>query len=104
MPIRPIHYVKYAGYELERNILVEEVAHAVDEDGLRLFPGHGQFEGVLVQGQLEGIPVVGGAHGLQPFRHAFGIAVLAAGADLGASGEWVPSGFGPLYGGLGGHS
>lgn len=59
VPIRAVHHVKNSSYELEWNILVEEVAHAVDEDGLRFFPGHGQFKGVLVQGQFEGVAVNG---------------------------------------------
>ena len=43
------------------------------------------------------------AHRLQAVRHAFGIAVLAAGTDLGATGHGVPGGFGPFDGGFGGH-
>lgn len=82
---------------------MEQVAHAVYEDGLRLFPGQRQLESVFMQCQLERILVVPRAHRLQALRHAFGVAVLAAGADLGAAGQGVPSGLGPLYGGLGGH-
>ena len=42
--------------------------------------------------------VAGLAHRLQPVGHPLGIAVLAAGADLGAAGDRVPGHVGPLNG------
>jgi hypothetical protein len=42
------HDVEHLPDELERNVLVEEVAHGVDEDHPRLGPGEGQRQHVFV--------------------------------------------------------
>src|SRR5579859_1396456 len=49
-----------------------------------------------MEGELESVGVIGLAHCLEPERHALGVAVLAAGADLGAAGQWIPGCLCPL--------
>jgi hypothetical protein len=51
-----------------------------------------------MNGQGEASTVTGLADGFEAAGHAFGIAVGATGADFGATGDGVPSGFSPLYG------
>ena len=51
---------------------------------------------MLVQGQFEAVFVVGLPHSLQAQRHAFGITVSTAWADLGATRQRIPSGFRPF--------
>ena len=75
---------------------MEQIAHRVDENDLRPFPFERLFERVFVQAELEAIAIVWLTHGLQAFRHALGIAMFAAGTDLGAARQRVPGGFGPL--------
>ena len=75
---------------------MEEVAHGIDKDHLRLLPRERQAESVVVDGQGEASTVTGLADGFEAAGHAFGIAVGATGADFSATGDRVPSGLGPL--------
>jgi hypothetical protein len=86
--------------EVGRNLLVEQVAHRADEDGLGLLPPQRQVEEFGVNGQLEPIGVSLLAHALQPPSHALGVAVLAPRADFVAAGDGVPGRLGPLDGRL----
>ncbi len=87
VPVRAVHDVEDALDVLERHVLVEEVAHRVDEDCLRLLPSQRELEHVRLQRQLEAVAVVRLTHRLQSLRHALGVAVLAAGANLRAAGD-----------------
>ena len=51
---------------------------------------------VMVQGNRESVLVAFVPHGLEPESHPFGIAMLAAGANLAAAGYRVPSRLGPF--------
>ena len=57
-----------------------------------------QFQRISVQSQLETVDVIGLTHCLQAPRHAFGVAVLAPRADLGAARQRVPGALRPLDG------
>jgi hypothetical protein len=72
------------------HIFVEEIAHRVDEDHLRLLPLKRKVENVWVESETEAVPIVRLTHRFKPLRHSFGIAVLAARAYLGTTGEWIP--------------
>ena len=88
--------VEDPGYKIERDIFVKEIAHGVDENGAGLFPIERYLQSMRVQGELEAVGIVGAAHRLEAAREAFGVAVFAAGTDLRAAGDGVPSGLSPF--------
>jgi Glu-tRNA(Gln) amidotransferase subunit E-like FAD-binding protein len=96
VPAGLVHDSKDLLDEGERHVPVEQVAHGIDEDGLRALPAEGEGKGVFVEHDPEAIAVMGVADGLQAMSHALGVAVFAAGADLGTARYGVPGGFGPL--------
>ena len=67
---------------VERHVLVEQVAHRVDEDRLRLLPLERQVEHLRLERELEAVRVVRLPHRLQALGHPLGVAVLAAGLIL----------------------
>jgi hypothetical protein len=71
---------------------------------LGLPPVQGSPERLLMQREPEAAGVVGLPHPLKPASHAFGVAVLAPRADLGAAGERVPGGSCPLDGRANAHA
>ncbi len=98
VPCGAIHDIEHPEDEVQRDPLMKQVAHGVDEDGLRCLPGQRQRQSVLVYRQVEPGRIVRLPHGLEAFGHAFSIAVLAPGADLGAAGDGIPGRFRPFYG------
>ena len=96
VPIGAFHGVEYALDVLRGNVLVEEIAHRVDEDELRTPPVCGLFEAVGAKGQikagLERVPL----DASEALGKALGIAMVATGADLCAAGNGVPGAVGPL--------
>src|SRR5256885_14351004 len=96
MPTRAAHDLEDLLYVSERNVLMKQVAHGVHEDRLRLLPPKWKLKHVWLQREFEAIPIVRLAHRLETFGHAFGIAMLAARANLGATGDRVPGRFCPL--------
>ena len=82
------------------HILVEEVAHGVDEDSLWLPPFQRKIQCPFVARDPKAMSVVGLPHGLQAFCHTLGIAIQTAGADLCAAGDGVPRCLGPFDGGV----
>jgi len=103
VPVGSVHDVKDFVNVIRRHLLMEQIAHRVDEDNLRLFPFERRFEGLSLNGELETVLVVGLAHGFEARCHALGIAVLASRADLCAAGDGIPGGLGPFDGGFSGH-
>lgn len=103
MPACPVHDIKNLHDEGLGSMDMEQVAHGVHENHLRLFPAERQIDRVRVDSQLEAVAVVGRAHGMKPAGHSFGIAVPASGADFRAAGDGVPGAFGPFNGGIQGH-
>ena len=58
------HDLEYLFYKRYRHILMEKVAHGVDEDHLVLFPAHGRTQHVRLEGDLEPMGIIGVTHGL----------------------------------------
>ena len=65
MPMGMPHDVENLLYVLERHIFVEQVAHRVHENSLRLFPPQRQLEHVRLQRQPEPVAIVPLAHRLR---------------------------------------
>jgi hypothetical protein len=83
------HDVENLGEKVEGNLLVKEIAHAIDEDPAGFPPLQGLHEAVLVQLDL-GEPLS------PPFCNPLGVAEFTPGADLGAAGHRVPRRLGPF--------
>jgi hypothetical protein len=75
---------------LERHVIVKQVAHRVDKDCPGLTPSQWLIEQIRLQRQSETVSVAVLVHGLQAQRHPFCVAMLAAGADLRATGYGIP--------------
>ena len=75
---------------------MEEIAHGVYKNELRLLPLERRFQDVLMQSQLEAVSVIGLPHCAQPECHPLGITVLATRTDFSAAGYRVPRRSGPL--------
>ncbi len=75
---------------------MKKVAHRIDKDCAGLLPAQRYFKGMLVKRHPKTIDIIRTARGLQTVSHAFGVAVLAACTDFGASGNRIPSGFSPF--------
>jgi len=91
------HYVKNSLYELERDILVEQITHGVDKNHLWFLPFERSFEHVGVKRNLEPISVLCHSHCMQPPSHPSGITVVTPGAYGATAGNRVPRGVGPFY-------
>src|SRR6185295_7471460 len=104
MPGSAFHDLEDVVDEALRYLLVEQVAHRIDEDPPWLSPAERSVEKVGLKGGSKALAIPGLAHGLKTFRHSFGVAELAARAHLGASGYRVPGGVGPFDGRRLGHS
>src|SRR5581483_6398225 len=78
------------------NVVVEQVAHGVDEDHLRPTPAPRHIEQVRMQGYFKTIAVTVSPHCLKTTGHTFCIAVLATLADLGTSRHGIPGHLRPL--------
>jgi len=100
VPMRFFHGVENLVDIVGRNVLVEQVAHGVDEDHLRLADRKGLFQAAGPKRKIETRfeRVIG--HASEAFGKPFGIAVVAAGADLGAARYRVPRHVGPFDGGI----
>src|SRR5436190_12601289 len=95
MPVRALHCLEDARDERRRQLLVIQIAQAVDEDSARRAPVKRLVEAILVQLQRNsalGEATVGDAKG----GRALDVAMGATGADLGAAGHGVPRRVGPL--------
>jgi hypothetical protein len=79
------------------DFLMEQVTHRVHEDVSGTTPSTRDVEHVRMRTHGETVDIVPLPHRLESFRHAFGIAVGAAGGDLGAPRHGVPGRFCPLY-------
>ena len=103
MPIGALHGVEYALDVLGGNILVEEIAHRIDEDELWTPPLHGLFEAFGAKGQVEARLERVSLDATKTLRKALGIAMVATGANLRAAGDRVPSAVSPLDGAFARH-
>lgn len=85
-----LHRLEYAANEPERHVRMKQVAHRVHENPPRRFPRARQIKRVFVQRHSKAPAVAVIPHRSQTQRQAFGIAVLAAGADLRATRHRIP--------------
>ena len=99
VPGRLDHGLECAEYEIVRDVLVEQIAHRVDEDEHRLLPFQGQPYPVVPQADVEALLEWVVRNATKTFREPLRVTVLAAGAHLGAAGDRVPAGVGPFDGG-----
>ncbi len=75
---------------------MEHVVHAVSENHARLLPNQGHLKAVGPQAHLETLLVVMTWNPAPPLREGFGVAVLAAWANLVAPGNRIPGRVRPL--------
>jgi hypothetical protein len=73
------HHVEDSSDELRRNILVEEVAHRIDEDHSRPFPTRRNLEPFRPKPQIETLLVRMAGNVSPPFGEGLRVAVRAAG-------------------------
>ena len=100
VPRGPLHRAEYPLNERERDFLVEEVAHAVDEDPPGLLPCERKLKPVRPQAEVEALLVGMPRDAAPALREGLGVAVLAPRADLVAAGHGVPRRVRPLDGRL----
>ena len=78
------------------DILVEEVAHGVDEDHARPPPPQGLVELLGDEAEVESLLVGMPWNAAEPFGEDLSVAIGAARTHLGASADGVPGGVGPF--------
>ena len=98
MPVRRLHGFKDFEYEIGGHLLMEEVAHRVDEDGTRLFPFQGKLKPFRPQLEIEPLLKRMTWHSAKPLRERLGVTMLATRADFRAAGDGVPGGISPFDG------
>jgi hypothetical protein len=90
MPMGKFHCFKNLLDEFKRDILMEKVAHGVDEYDFGSFPRQREFDPVTpyfeVKALLEGMAW----NAPKPFREPFGVTVSTTGAYLVTPCYWVP--------------
>lgn len=96
MPVRPAHNVEDVADIGERDLRMKQVAHRIHKDAFGGLPLQRQFEHLRLQGYFEAVTVIRQPHGLQAFGEALGVAMFAAGTDLGAPRYRVPRCVRPL--------
>ena len=104
VPVRCLHDADDGENVLVGYVLVEQVAHRVDEDHLRLRPAQRLGKFLWDQAEIEPLLVGMPWHAAEPLGESLGIAMSAAGADLGAAADRVPGCVGPFDLGFVAHS
>jgi hypothetical protein len=90
------HHGKDAPYEIERNVLLEEVRHAVHEDQPTSPPSLGQVECCRHEPKVESLLERMPRDTAKSLSESLGVAVLAAWRNLRAATYRVPRGLSPL--------
>ena len=103
VPVGCLHGVEHSSDVFPWHALVEQIAHGVDEDEPRAPPGPGLIHPFGSKRQVESRLVGVSGDAPKPFGKSFGVAVVAAGAQLRTPGHGVPRALRPLDGGLFGH-
>ena len=91
MPVGAFHRVEHGIDEAARHLLVEQVAHRIDEDHARPTPGKRLAQPLRPKREVEAALERMAGHSAKPLGEALGIATIAAGADLAAPGYRIPS-------------
>src|SRR5665213_1901976 len=87
---RELHDVEHRDDVLVRYVAVEQVAHRVYEDALRLLPFERLHDALSSERQVEAALERVAGHAAEALRERLGVAVIAAGANLRAAGDGVP--------------
>ena len=103
VPVGFFHGVEYAVDEWRRNVLVEQVAHGIDEDLPRSFPCQRLFHSFRAQCQIEALLVWVPRHPSEPFRETLSVAIGAPLGNFGAPGYRIPGGVSPFDAGVVAH-
>jgi hypothetical protein len=82
--------------EGKRHPLVKQIAHGVHENHPRRFPFFGNLKQIGMQRDVKSVSIPLDAHRLQSVRHALGVAVFAARANLRTTRDGVPRCLGPI--------
>ena len=96
VPIGRFHGVEDAVDERAGDLLMEQVAHGVDEDHAGPLPGKRLRQPFGAQGEVEAVLEGMARHAAEALGQALGVAVVAAACDLGATGDGVPGRVGPF--------
>jgi len=78
VPASTFHYGEHPLNVCKRDFMMEQIAHAIDENGLRPSPAERKFQHVLLRREFEAVGVVQLTHRPEALRHALRVAVLAA--------------------------
>ena len=104
MPVGGLHGVEDAVDEIGRDLLVEQVAHRIDEDPPRPFPRKRLGQPLRAPREVESVLEGMAGRAAKPLREALGVAVVAAARDLRAARHRVPRRVRPLDGGSVAHT
>lgn len=96
MPIYHLHRIKYLVYVATGNVLVKQITHRVYEDHPRLSPERWLNKSRWPEAQVEALLVRMPSDTAPSLRESLSVAIVTAGADLGAPGYRVPSCISPL--------
>ena len=96
MPGRAFHSVEHLIDESLWYPLMEKIAHGVHENLARLSPAQRLVEALRPQSQVEAAAEGMTGYPSETLRQALGVAIVASRADLGAPGDRISSGVGPL--------
>ena len=96
MPVGGLHGVEDAVDEIGRDLLVEQVAHRIDEDPPWSLPRKRLGQSLRARCEVESVLEGMAGRAAKPLREALGIAVVAAARDLRATRHRVPRRVGPL--------
>ncbi len=98
VPGRGLHHATNLRDLLGWNVLVKQVAHRVNEDAFGNPPLERDFQLLGNQSQIKSLLERMTGNPAKSLGEGLCIAVLASGADLGASANRIPGCIGPLYG------
>ena len=96
VPIGLLHDIEDTIHELQRDILMEEVTHGVDEYSTRTTPTEGLINPLGTQGQVEPHLEMMPRGTTEALRESLGITVIATPRNLGATRQRIPSRISPL--------
>src|SRR5262245_35941696 len=96
MPTRRLHCVEHARNEFLRYVVMEEVAHGIDEDHARLAPVQRLLQALGPHRQVKAVLKGMAMCAPETFGKSLCVAVVAAGTDLRAPRHRVPRRIGPL--------
>src|SRR5579862_1390514 len=98
MPRRSLHHATDFRDVVDRDVVMKEIAHRVDEDALRQAPLERNLELFGHEAKIKSPLERMARDAAKSFRESFGIAMFATRTELGASANRIPCRIGPFYG------